>query len=329
MYTPVGIDVSAKTFDVATLLGDRSPSLRLFENTTTDHRRLVQQLSKLDSPRVVLEATGVYHLDLAFALRDAQIPLMVLNPKRAKDFFRARGVNLQTDTIDAVQLAEYAKRMDFVPWKGPSELEFQIFKLGRGIASMKTDHARLLNRLHADAACSHTPRALINCQRLQLRQIERNLVKLHDEQRRLILSHPLWQRRYQQLLTVKGIADISAAAIIGELIVLPPEMAASQWVKYAGLDPSWKQSGTSVRGKTHISHRGNKHLRSALFIPAKCARSHDPNLKRFAERLENNHKSGLQAIVAVARKMLHGIHAMFRTGANWDSAKLVQEPKTT
>lgn len=274
-----------------------------------------------------MEATGVYHLDLAFALRDAKVPVMVLNPKRAKDFVRSRGINLQTDKVDAIQLAEFAKRMDFVPWQGPSELEFQIFKLGRGIASMKADHAGLMNRLHASEACSHTPAVLVKHQRSQLAQVEKHLAMLSDELRRLILSHPVWQRRYQQLLTVKGVADTSALTLIGELIVLPPDMSASQWVKYAGLDPSWKQSGTSVLGKAHISHRGNAHLRSALFMPAMSAYTYDANLKRFAQRLEANHKAPLQAILAVARKLLHGIHAMFRTGADWDSEKLVPLPK--
>lgn len=47
------------------------------------------------------------------------------------------------------------------------------------------------------------------------------------------------------------------------------------------------------------------------------ARTHNPSLRAFAERLEANGKSGNQIIVAVERKLLHGIHAMFHNGQPW------------
>ena len=194
MNTPVGIDVSSKSLDVAILVGDRAPRHYLVHNDAADHRQLIRQMSKLESPQVVLEATGTYHLDLAFALRQARVPLMVLNPKRAKDFVRSRGIHVQTDKVDAIQLAEFGKRMDFVPWKGPSQLEFQIFKLGRAIASMTKDHTRLLCRLHAESACSYTPAVLIKHLKRQIKLLDKLLVEQRDQQRSLVLSDPTWNQ---------------------------------------------------------------------------------------------------------------------------------------
>ena len=67
-----GIDVSAKTFDVALDRGRGPRWTGTFDNTPGGHRKLIQKLAVPRSEaRVVVEATGVYHLDLALALSRA------------------------------------------------------------------------------------------------------------------------------------------------------------------------------------------------------------------------------------------------------------------
>ena len=70
--------------------------------------------------RVSLEATGIYSMDLALALDEAEgIELAVLNPKRIHDFARTIRRS-KTDKADAQVLAEFSLRMDFVAWQRPS-----------------------------------------------------------------------------------------------------------------------------------------------------------------------------------------------------------------
>ena len=63
-------------------------------------------------------------------------------------------------------------------------------------------------------------------------------------------------------------------------------------------------------------------LRKALFMPAMSARTHDPALKAFADQLIQRGKTPLQAVVAVMRKLLVALHAMFRKGQPFSSEKL-------
>jgi transposase len=81
-----GIDVSAKSLTVA-IHGVRPPvDQRSFPNNPNGHKALIVWLRKAKSPvRVSLEATGIYSLDLAFALDATEgIKVAVLNPKVAK-----------------------------------------------------------------------------------------------------------------------------------------------------------------------------------------------------------------------------------------------------
>ena len=83
-----GIDVSAKSLTVAIQHVDQPVEQRSFPNTLVGHKALIVWLRKAKSPvRVSLEATGIYSLDLAFALDAAQgIEVAVLNPKIANRF---------------------------------------------------------------------------------------------------------------------------------------------------------------------------------------------------------------------------------------------------
>src|SRR6266481_1535016 len=68
-----GVDVSQATLDVGARDHDGNDRTAQFDNTATGHRQLIRWLTKGGkAARVVLEATGVYSLDLALALGAAK-----------------------------------------------------------------------------------------------------------------------------------------------------------------------------------------------------------------------------------------------------------------
>jgi transposase len=124
------------------------------------------------------------------------------------------------------------------------------------------------------------------------------------------------------LVAMPGIAEISAIQILGELANLDPEMTVRQWVAHSGLDPAHRDSGTSMHKPSRISRAGNRHLRRALYMPALTAARFDPHMKAFYNLLQTRRKSKLQALMAVARKLLHAIFGIFKTNTPYDGAKL-------
>jgi len=57
-------------------------------------------------------------------------------------------------------------------------------------------------------------------------------------------------------------------------------------------------------------------------MPALVGVRFDPHLKTFYRTLQDRHKTKLQALIAVARKLLHAIFGIFKNGTAWDGAKL-------
>jgi transposase len=57
-------------------------------------------------------------------------------------------------------------------------------------------------------------------------------------------------------------------------------------------------------------------------MPALVASRCDPHAKAFFESLLARNKARLQALIAVARKLLHAIYGIFRSGGIYEGAKL-------
>ena len=137
----------------------------------------------------------------------------------------------------------------------------------------------------------------------------------------LIADHERLRRPFGHLVSIKGIADASAIAILAELAVLPADMTVRQWVAHAGLDPVFYQSGTSVHRRARISKKGNVYLRAGLYMPALVASNHEASVKAFYDHLIAHDKTPLQALTAVMRKLLHAIYGMWKHDCDFEGEK--------
>ena len=319
-----GIDVSAATLAVAVQQAGRDGfRQKEFANSACGHKRLIAWLLECGGRvRVSLEATGTYSLDVALALDAAEgIEVAVLNPKTANQFAQTLRRS-KTDAADAVALAEYSRRMEFLPWQRPSRGGLELRTLSRHIATLTEDHTRWGNRLHAVEASKTTPRCVLDDMKRARAAIAKRILKLRKEAVAMVGRDAQLMRKFEQLKSIKGIAETSAVQLLGELAGLDPEMTVRQWVAYSGLDPVHQVSGSSVHKPSRISRHGNSHLRRALYIPALAGVRHDPHMRVFYELLQSRHKTKLQALVAVARKLLHAIFGIFKTGTDYNGAKL-------
>ncbi len=321
-----GIDVGAEELILLIRKNGTSHPPQKFANTPADRARLLKKLVNLPGIVVCLEATGVYHFDLSIALHDAGVALMVVNPKSSHNFAKVLMKNSKTDAVDADTLAQYAERMDFVAWTRPSDEKIALRSFARRIDALTRQKAAAKNQLHALDASKETPKAVLRDVNLSITQLEKRLEGLSKEARLLIGKHPDLERAFHLLTSIKGIAQTSAIALMGELLLLPPGLSHRAWVKFAGLDPRAFDSGKSVHKKTRLSKAGNRHIRSALYMPALSAKQHDPHVKAYFQHLVDNGKQPLQAVCAVMRKLLHAIHGMLKQDKPFDNARFYAIP---
>lgn len=325
----VGVDVSAKTLAVH-IYGVKDKKPGEFDNTPAGHKKLVKYMSQGKTPvHVCLEATGTYHFDLAlFLYHKAHVEVMVINPKIAKNFAVTLSRTDKTDQADAAVLAEYCSRMQFVPWKKPQDEYIKLRGYSRHLASMTYHLVQLKNELHAvEASEGYGQKQVIKSIKQLLRTYERQLNSIEASAREFIRQHEELERYFNLICTVKGIADKSAIQLLGELLILPKGMTKEQWVKHAGLNPCRYQSGTSINKKPRISKTGNRHLRTALFMPALSATRWDPYVRGFyAHLILDQGLKKMQAVCAVMRKLLHAIHAILESNSPYNNKRFFAKP---
>lgn len=322
-----GIDVGAEELILVIRKNGKPFDPQKFANTPADRDRLVKKLVKLPGIIVCMEATGIYHFDLAIALHDAGVSLMVINPKASHNFAKVLMKNSKTDTVDANTLAEYAARMDFVAWTRPSDETIALRSFARRINALTSQKAAAKNHLHALNATSETPKAVRKDAKLAITQLEKRIDRLTAEALVLIGKHPELKRILALLIGIKGVGETSAIALMGELLLLPPGLTHREWVKFAGLDPRAFDSGKSVHKKTRISKAGNRHIRAALYFPALSAKQHDKHVKAYFQHLIDNGKTPLQGVCAVMRKLLHAIHGMLKKNEPFDNTRFYAIPE--
>lgn len=113
------------------------------------------------------------------------------------------------------------------------------------------------------------------------------------------------------LVTIPGIGPTLAAEILAEIGDVKRFASPSQIISYAGLHSSAKQSGYSDSSDSqHITKKGNRHLRRALYTAAEAAAKSDPELKTYYEKKKQEGKHHSVVVIGISRKLTNRIYSI-------------------
>lgn len=133
----VGIDVSKGSSSVCINKDGRVMQQFLVEHTQMNMETLINLLLSFEEqPKVILEATGIYHLPLVQSLAVAGIFVSVMNPLVLKKYAALSLRKGKTDKLDAVKIADYglANWHRLIPYS-PSDTTYnELRDLGRNYA---------------------------------------------------------------------------------------------------------------------------------------------------------------------------------------------------
>jgi transposase len=110
------------------------------------------------------------------------------------------------------------------------------------------------------------------------------------------------------LRSLPGIGPRLGARIAVEIGDIRRFKTPAHLAAYAGLGPTPRQSGTSIRGNIPSRH-GNHRLKNALFLAAFASLKHPPS-RTYYDRKRAEGKRHNQAVLCLARRRVDVLHAM-------------------
>lgn len=305
-----GVDISKDMFDVA----DSSKKHFQFSNDSNGFKSFLKTLSEGDL--VVMEATGYYHYRLAQFLYEQGIKVSVVNPLSVKRFIQMKLSKIKTDKSDARAICEYATVNEVPLYTAKDENQAESLQLLRLIEIYTKQSTALKNKLHGEKVLGKPSKAVYHSLNRSLKAIQREIKVLEDR-----LTVIVKEEQQKQLTLLKSIPGMGNKTAI-MLLVLTDGFSnfknARQLCCYAGITPTIRESGASVRGRSRISKMGNAKLRNLLFMCSFTACKHNKACREIYERIIAKGKSKKLALIAVCNKLLKQAFAVAKSGLPYD-----------
>jgi transposase len=306
----MGIDVAKAQLDIAVRPSGERWAV---PNNTDGVATLVEQVQALHPTLIVLEAPGGLERAATAALATAGLPVVVVNPRQARDFARATGQLAKTDALDARALAHFADVIRPTPRPLPDaqtqELRALLGRRQQLIVMRTAEQNRLAGtsgRLQTDLEAHIT-------------WLNERLATLDDDIETLLRASPLWRENDDLLQSAPGIGPVCARTLLLEL----PELGTlnrRQIAALVGVAPLNRDSGT-LRGRRTI-WGGRAHVRTVLYMGTLVATRYNPRIKAFYERLLAAGKVKKVALTACMHKFLTILNARLKHRTPWQAQEV-------
>lgn len=325
----IGIDISKATLDWAIFDGKNLVLQTTTPNTVTGIKTALRQLKTLASwnPKQAvfcMEHTGIYNAHLLEFLHKAHLPIWLENSTQIK---QAGGMQRgKSDAVDARRIAEYAYRFrdQMHLWEPPRQIIQQL-------SFLSAVRQRLIQAYNLLAGPLAEQESFVGAtlQKKLRATSKKSLTALKDEQKAidaqidtLIQGDSRLKELFNLIVSVPGVGAATATEILvatNELKTIndPKKMAC-----HAGVAPFEHRSGTSVRGKTQVSHQARKRLKSLFHLGAMSAIRMKGELQDYYQRKVGEGKNKMLVLNAVRNKLIHRIYAVVKRGEKYDKIYL-------
>lgn len=318
----VGIDISKLKFDVTICISDvfckeSYITTDSFANSKAGFNKFIKwtrkQCDKSIATTYVMEATGVYHEELAYFLHGLNQRVVIMLPNKVKNFARCLNIKSKTDKIDSKIIAKMGVQQKLTLWQPPKPIFRKMRALTRMYQDLKQQKLAFTNHIEAFDHSFNEDIQMVRKGYDKIitsidKQIDQCLVMLME----MIKSDSDISDRVANIQTIKGVGFITAVIVIAETAGFENINNGKQLTSYAGLDVVQRQSGSSVKGKSKISKKGNSRIRGALYVPAMSACKHNSKMKAYYQRVNKNKTVKKPGVVAIERKLLILIYTIWK-----------------
>jgi transposase len=323
----IGIDVSKASINVH--ISKNSQDL-VFENSLKGFKSLFSKLKKIYKKEIedvifIFEPTGSYSEALRKYCFQKQIKCFIINPKQFSNYAKALGVEVKNDVEDARVLSQALPLAKDGQVKVPvfnEDVEqikelMSYYKFNKKQTTQQKNHLESLTSKDGD-------KFSIKELKKSIEESIKKEQKIIEQVQTLIDSTDEYRVAYENITSIKGVGQIAGIALL-HLFLKYPEANQRQITSLVGLNPIYRQSGTSVQSGYRIAKTGAGLYRGVLFMATLSAIQYDKNFKAVYDRLKLKGKHSTSAQIAVMRKIILTAHSLYKNNKEYDENLNSQE----
>jgi transposase len=263
---------------------------------------------------VVMEHTGYYSYQFELFLHQQKIrytKVAALEIKRSVGLVRGK-----SDKVDALLISRYG-------WMRRDQLQPQ--QLSAGVMIELKDLISLRDKLVKDRsgykarikeqnvtrkyAKSHIQNKI---QARKIKELSTDIKEIEAAIKELIKGDDALQNNYKLLVSIKGVGFVTAVYMLAYTDNFQKFINSRKFSSYAGLAPFEHSSGSSIRGRSRVSHFANKKAKSILNMAASSAIQHNKELKQYYQRRVAEGKSKMGSLNIIRNKLVDRMFAVVK-----------------
>lgn len=328
----IGIDVSKDTLDIGLLDAENSETInhQQVSNNDSGTAGMLCWLEEhngfsIENSLFCLEHTGMYNYPLLQFFSKQGASVWVENPIQIKKSLGLqRGKN---DKVDAIRIAQYAYRSrDQVKlWQPAREVVDRLKHLAALRERLVETRKRLLTPLKEllEIGNDAMAKVLEKAMRKTMKALDKDLGAIETQMKEVIDKDDDLKNLYELVTSVVGIGFVTAV----NLIVCTNEFKLfsnhRQFACYSGIAPFEYQSGSSIRGRTKVSHMANKKMKKYLHMASLTGIKLDEGLKAYYNRKVEEGKNKMSVLNAIRNKLVARVFAVVNRGFAYKKNYLV------
>lgn len=310
----IGADLSKRTIDLCSHLTQAHLKI---ENSvagfTVMLKWIKQQGIDFSEVMIVMEHTGLYSYCFEGFLHARGILFTKVNAlviKRSLGMVRGK-----SDRIDAARIARFGdeKKDHLAPTPITDKDLDRLGMLRSTREHLVRQKAGLLCSIkeyrHIGVASSDL---ILQAQLSVVKAFEKQIQKIDAEIAGLIAASVPLKCNYELLQSIRGIGKVVALAAVIKTGNFTRFKNGRKFACYAGTAPFEHTSGSSIKGKTRVSHLADKEMKCLLDLAAKAAIRHDPELREFYRRKVAEGKNKMATINIVRNKLIYRMFAVIK-----------------
>lgn len=307
----IGCDISKHHIDLFVLSKDGCCIHFKIVNTVVGVKSWIKLLAKkhgilITDCWVCMEHTGIYNNHLLRTMALLNVQLSVIHASQIKmSLGMQRG---KSDKVDAQRIAEYAMRFTdkLDVWQPKREVVVKLKKLAslrERLVKTKVLLTQPLNEARDFESASINKLLNKHCKAV-IKTIEKSIEDVEKEIDGLIINDENLSQIRTILISIPGIGKITSTELIIRTNEFKDFNSAKKLACHAGVVPFENSSGISLKGRSRISHRAQKSLKTLLNLAAMAAIKSKGEFQQYYQRKVEEGKNKMSVLNAVRNKLV-------------------------